>query len=219
MGSKVATRQVDLTDLSDEELVTRYQSGDARSVEILLTRYRHVAQIKARNYFLAGGGNDDLVQEGMIGLYKAIRDYRAGKNATFRTFADVCIGRQIVSAIKMATRHKHEPLNTRISLSGPFTAADDDERSLHEVIPTQEMSDPADLLIRDEEIAGVRKAFSEVLSDFETEVLLLYVEGKSYQDIARVLHRGVKAIDNALQRIKRKLEQSLRGEPAPARSA
>jgi len=202
----------DLTDLSDEELVARYQAGEAAAVEILLNRYRHLAHIKARSYFLAGASRDDVVQEGMIGLYKAIRDYREGRRAAFRTFADVCITRQIVSAIKTATRHKHDPLNSGLSLSKPLPQDDQPDRVLGDVLSGEDVADPADLVIQNEEILGVRRAFAEVLSDFEAEVLRMYIEGKSYQDIARHLRRGVKAIDNALQRIKRKLEMSLRGD-------
>ena len=219
MGASVKSRPVDPVEATDEDLVARYQAGEAAVVEVLLNRYRHLAHIKARSYFLAGAGKDDVIQEGMIGLYKAIRDYRPGRKAAFRTFADVCITRQIVSAIKTATRHKHDPLNSGVSLSKPLPQDDHPDRVLADVLPAMEVSDPAELVVKDEEMAGVRRAFSEVLSGFETEVLHLYIEGKSYQEIARTLKRGVKAIDNALQRIKRKLEMSLSDEPVPAGSA
>ena len=216
-GASVTKTPSDPLDVSDEELVARYQAGEAAVVEVLLTRYRHLAHIKARSYFLAGAGKDDVVQEGMIGLYKAIRDYRSGRRAAFRTFADVCITRQIVSAIKTATRHKHDPLNSGVSLSKPLPQDEHPDRVLADILPAAEASDPADVVIKNEEIQGVRRAFAEVLSGFETEVLHLYIEGKSYQEIASSLGRSVKAIDNALQRIKRKLEMSLGvAEPAEA---
>ena len=196
----------------DEDLVAAYQAGEPGAMETLLERYRDFARLKARSYFLAGADRDDIVQEGMIGLYKAIRDYREGRRAAFRTFADVCITRQIVSAIKTATRHKHDPLNSGLSLSKPLPQDDQPDRVLGDVLSGEDVADPADLVIQNEEILGVRRAFAEVLSDFEAEVLRMYIEGKSYQDIARHLRRGVKAIDNALQRIKRKLEMSLRDD-------
>ncbi len=201
---------VDLNEACDEELVERYQAGDGLAVEVLLDRYRKFAHMKVHSYFLVGGNRDDIVQEGMIGLYKAIRDYRPDRGASFRTFADVCITRQIVTAIKTATRHKHEPLNTGISLSRPIADDDGQERVLVDVLVTAYMEDPADVVIRDEEISAIKRAFAEVLSDFEAHVLQLYIDGKSYQQIGKLLSRRVKSIDNALQRIKRKLELSVR---------
>jgi RNA polymerase sporulation-specific sigma factor len=200
----------DLLELSDEDLVGRVRGGSDEAIETLLNRYRHYARAKARTYFLAGADREDIVQEGMIGLFKAVRDYRADRNSTFRAFAELCITRQIITAIKTATRQKHIPLNSYVSLNRQANSDDDDDgRSLGDVLVSPEILDPADLLISAEEIATIKESMGKVLSNLETEVLQLYMDGKSYQDIAQMLGRHVKSIDNALQRIKRKLEQHL----------
>ena len=193
---------------ADEVLVERARSGDDRAIELLLGRYRHYARAKARSYFLAGGDKEDIVQEGMIGLYKAIRDFEPQHETAFRAFAELCITRQIITAIKTATRQKHQPLNSYVSLNRPV-GGEDDDRPLSESIATTEVSDPAELVISAEEVAGIRATVGEVLSELEAEVLELYMDGKSYQQIADMLDRHVKSIDNALQRIKRKLEQHI----------
>ncbi|MDQ3991237.1 MAG: RNA polymerase sporulation sigma factor SigH [Actinomycetota bacterium] len=194
------------SDANDEALVDRYREGDAQAMEVLLARYRSFARAKVKTYFMRGADKDDIVQEGMIGLYKAIRDFSADKESSFRAFAELCITRQIITAVKSATRHKHTPLNSYVSLTKPIGTADDPERMLMDVIRAPEIDDPAERLVSDERMAGLRLAFAEVLSDFEAEVLHLYVEGKSYQEIGKYLGRTTKAIDNALQRIKRKIE-------------
>ena len=191
---------------SDEELVAKYRSGHAESMNVLLERFRDFARLKARGYFLLGADRDDIIQEGMIGLYKAIRDYRDDQAASFRTFAEVCITRQILSAVKTATRHKHGPLNTYVSLSTPVSESEDQERVLADVIPAPLIDDPAEMVVSTENALSIKMAFSELLSDFEAEVLHLYVEGKSYEDIGKRMGRSAKAVDNALQRIKKKLE-------------
>jgi RNA polymerase sporulation-specific sigma factor len=181
---------------------------------VLLYRYRHYARAKARTYFLAGADREDIVQEGMIGLFKAVRDYRGDRNSAFRAFAELCITRQIITAIKTATRQKHIPLNSYVSLNRQANSDDDDDgRSLGDVLVSADILDPADLLISAEEIATIKESMGRVLSELETEVLQLYMDGKSYQDIAQMLGRHVKSIDNALQRIKRKLEQHLVKDP------
>ena len=147
----------------------------------------------------------------MIGLYKAIRDFQADKNTAFRAFAELCMTRQIITAIKTATRQKHIPLNSYVSLNKPAPDEEDDARSLEESLETRTISDPADLVVSAEEIANIRASVGRVLSAFETEVLQLYMDGKSYQQIADMLGRHVKSIDNALQRIKRKLEHHMLG--------
>jgi RNA polymerase sporulation-specific sigma factor len=204
------TQAADPEGVTDEELVDRYRSGDQSAVESLLNRYRGFTRLKARSYFLAGADRDDIVQEGMIGLYKAIRDFDRGHETSFRSFAEVCITRQIITAVKTATRQKHAPLNTYVSLSKPLGVADDADWSLQDVIEGPQVSDPAELVISSEEMQSMKLAFAEILSDFEAEVLHMYVEGKSYQEIAELLDRHVKSIDNALQRIKRKIELHLR---------
>ena len=196
---------------TDEVLVERARSGDERAIEALLQRYRHYARAKARTYFLAGADKEDIVQEGMIGLFKGIRDFRSDKNAAFRAFAELCISRQIITAIKTASRQKHFPLNSYVSLSKPVHAGDGQERPIGETLMQMGVSDPAELVISAEDMAHVRESMGLLLSDLETEVLQLYMDGKSYQEIADRLGRHVKSIDNALQRIKRKLEQHLAG--------
>jgi RNA polymerase sporulation-specific sigma factor len=200
-------------ELTDDELVLAARCGDDGALAELLTKYRAFARVKARSYFLVGADREDIVQEGMIGLYKAIRDFNPDMQSSFRAFAELCVTRQIITAIKTATRQKHGPLNNYVSFSRPVGSDGygdgDGERVLGDVIPTVAISDPADLVISAERIRALQAHFDEVLSDLETEVLRLYVEGKSYQEIAERLQRHVKSIDNALQRIKRKLEGHL----------
>ena len=201
-------------EVSDEDLAERARRGDEQAIETLLNRYRHYARAKARTYFLAGADKEDIVQEGMIGLFKAIRDFKADRNSAFRAFAELCITRQIITAIKTATRQKHIPLNSYVSLNKQSGSDDDDDgRSLGDMLISLDAVDPADLVVSAEEIASIKESMSKVLSDLETEVLQLYMDGKSYQEIGGYLGRHVKSIDNALQRIKRKLEQHLIKEP------
>ncbi|MDQ3985093.1 MAG: RNA polymerase sporulation sigma factor SigH [Actinomycetota bacterium] len=199
---------------TDEELVERVRGGDDKAIDELLTRYRHYARAKARSYFLAGADREDIVQEGMIGLYKSIRDFEPEHNTAFRAFAELCITRQIITAIKTATRQKHMPLNSYVSLNKPVTDTDTEERPLAEALVSESIGDPAEVIISAEEIASIKTSVDELLSNLETEVLQLYMDGKSYQEIADILGRHVKSIDNALQRIKRKLEQHMPGAKA-----
>lgn len=196
----------ELKDLNDEELVERARSGVDVAIDLLLHRYRHYARAKARTYFLAGADREDIVQEGMIGLYKAIRDFEPSRNIAFRAFAELCMTRQIITAIKTATRQKHAPLNSYVSLNKPVSEDDDSDRSVGDSITSTTMDNPVDLVISKEEVEKIRSSVERLLSGFETEVLTLYMEGKSYQEIGGMLGRHVKSIDNALQRIKRKLE-------------
>ncbi|MDQ4142388.1 MAG: RNA polymerase sporulation sigma factor SigH [Actinomycetota bacterium] len=198
---------------TDERLAQAARDGDEFALEQLLTRYRHYARAKARTYFLAGADREDIVQEGMIGLFKAIRDFDPGHNTAFRAFAELCITRQIITAIKTATRQKHMPLNSYVSLNKPLEDADGGERALADSLVSTAVLDPADLVISAEEIANIRNSVDQLLSELETEVLGLYMDGKSYQEIADMLGRHVKSIDNALQRIKRKLEQHIGDRP------
>ena len=196
--------------LSDDELVRRSREGDDLALAELLNKYRGFARAKARSYFLVGADKEDIVQEGMIGLYKAIRDFNPDMLSSFRAFAELCITRQIITAIKTATRHKHGPLNNYVSFSRPVVTDDEGERYLADVLPNKAISDPAELVVSAERIRALQRHFDTVLSDLEVEVLRLYVEGKSYSEIALLLQRQVKSIDNALQRIKRKLDGHLR---------
>lgn len=200
-----------LVDATDDELVLRARAGDDAALEHLLLRYKNFARVKARNYFLIGADKDDLVQEGMIGLYKAIRDFRPDKQSSFRAFAELCIQRQIITAIKTSTRQKHIPLNSYVSLTRPVPqdGGEEPDRVLVDVLTQDRSSDPVEMVISREEVESMQTSFKEILSDLEAHVLHLYLEGKSYQDIAEGLKRRVKSIDNALQRIKRKVEMHI----------
>jgi len=205
-----------LTELTDDDLVARFQDGDTEALEVLLQRYRRFARAKARGYFLIGADSDDIEQEGMIGLFKAVRDFRSDRQASFRAFAELCITRQIITAIKTATRQKHQPLNSYVSLSGTPTnnSEEQSERTVEEVLEAKGLADPIDVIISMENLSSMRRSMAEMLSGLEVEVLRLYVEGKSYQEIAVSLGRHVKSIDNALQRIKRKLDLHLAEQAA-----
>ncbi|HCG98311.1 MAG: RNA polymerase factor sigma-70 [Candidatus Aquicultor primus] len=200
--------------LSDPQLVVTAREGNDAALEHLLHKYKNFVKIKARAYFLIGADWDDLVQEGMIGLYKAIRDYRDDRQASFRAFAELCITRQIITAIKTATRQKHIPLNSYVSLNRPVYFEDESDRLLADLLCGEEITDPIDLIISGEEMQSMRSSFSKILSELEAKVLKLYIDGRSYQEIADDLDRHVKSIDNALQRIKRKIELHLRSRLA-----
>jgi len=195
-------------DLADEEIVAFARDGDTVALEYLIHKYKNFVRAKARSYFLIGADREDIIQEGMIGLYKAIRDFRADKLASFRAFAELCITRQIITAIKTATRQKHIPLNSYVSLNKPLYD-DESDRTLEDVLAGNKVTDPEELVISREEFLDIESKMSEFLSDLEWSVLMLYLEGKSYQEIAEQLSRHVKSIDNALQRVKRKLERYL----------
>jgi len=193
---------------TDEEIVEAVREGDSIALEFLINKYKNFVRAKARSYFLIGADREDIVQEGMIGLYKAIRDYKGDKLSSFKAFAELCITRQIITAIKTATRQKHIPLNSYVSLDKPIYDEDSD-RTLLDVICGTRVSDPEELIINQEEFSGLEDKMAEILSDLERKVLMLYLDGRSYQEIAVDLKRHVKSIDNALQRVKRKLEKYL----------
>lgn len=196
-------------DLTDEEIVHMAQEEhDAEATDYIVHKYRNFVKAKARSYFLIGADKEDIIQEGMIGLYKATRDFRGDKQASFRAFADLCVTRQIITAIKTATRQKHIPLNSYVSLNKPIYT-DESERTLMDVVSAAPVSDPEELIISRENFADIELRMNEVLSDLEWQVLTAYLEGKSYNEMSRELHRHVKSIDNALQRVKRKLERYL----------
>ncbi len=192
--------------LADDDLVARYRAGSAEALDVLLRRYRRFAKAKARGYFLAGGDADDLEQEGMIGLYKAVRDYQPDREAGFRAFAELCVTRQVISAVKGANRLKHQPMHRYVSISGVVGGETDQERSIEELLDDHHVTDPAEEVCQREGMAAIQGTMRDLLSGLEVEVLGLYVEGRSYQEIGESLGRHVKSIDNALQRIKRKLE-------------
>jgi RNA polymerase sporulation-specific sigma factor len=197
------------TTITDDELVTRVRGGDDRAVDALLNRYRSFARSKARSYFLAGADKEDVVQEGMIGLYKAIRDFDQEQGTPFQAFAELCVSRQILTAIKTANRQKHQPLNSSVSLDAPVYGDDSSERSVAEALVGPTGSDPAEIVISAEEIQALKTTVRSTLTELESNVLSLYLDGKSYDEIAGALGNHVKSIDNALQRIKRKLQQHL----------
>jgi len=203
-----AETQLPYTPAADEELIRYAKAGDDKALEFLINKYKKFVRAKARTYFLIGADREDIIQEGMIGLYKAIRDFKGDKLSSFRAFAELCITRQIITAIKTATRQKHIPLNSYISLNKPIFDEESD-RTLLDVINEERVSDPEELMINREEFAGIELKMGEILSDLEWEVLSKYLQGRSYQEIAQELHRHVKSIDNALQRVKRKLEKCL----------
>ena len=190
--------------MTDEQVAKIAQEADGAALEYLLNKYKNFVRTKARSYFLIGADHEDIVQEGMIGLYKAIRDYRAEKLSSFRAFAELCVTRQIITAIKTATRQKHIPLNSYISLNRPIYEEDSD-RTLLDVMAEEGRSNPEDMIIDREDLSMIEGKIGQMLSDLEKDVLVRYMDGKSYVEIAEEMHRHVKSIDNALQRITRKL--------------
>jgi RNA polymerase sporulation-specific sigma factor len=197
----------------DEDIIHEAKIGNEPALEYLINKYKSFVRAKARTYFLIGADREDIIQEGMIGLFKAIRDYNGDKLSSFRAFAELCITRQIITAIKTATRQKHIPLNSYVSLNKPIFDEESD-RTLMDVISEESISDPEELMINREDFQGIENKMGEILSSLEWEVLTLYLEGKSYQEIAEELDRHVKSIDNALQRVKRKLEKYLEEQKA-----
>lgn len=190
--------------MTDEEIIVYARAGHSSAVDYLISKYRHLVESKARTYFLAGADTDDVIQEGMIGLFKAIRDYRTDRLARFRAFADLCVTRQIITAVKSATRQKHIPLNGYVSLNAG-TADLDSETSLIDTIPDEHVEDPAVAVTRERDRADFYRQVYQMLSGLEAEVLDYYLEGRSYREMSERLHCGTKRIDNALQRVKRKI--------------
>ena len=195
--------------LSDEDLLSLHRAGDARAEEALYARYKQIVRSKARTYFLIGADREDIIQEGMIGLYKAVVDYQFDRNSSFRSFAELCITRQIISAIKAATRKKHVPLNTYISFNRPAYESEN-ERPLIDVLTSTRISDPEEVLIGRENYAAVADSIEHSLSRLERDTLGLYLYGYSYQQIADHLQVTSKSVDNAIQRVKKKLEARLK---------
>ncbi|MCM3550395.1 RNA polymerase sporulation sigma factor SigH [Shouchella rhizosphaerae] len=187
-------------------MIKEVRTGNTLALEHLIGKYRNFVRAKARSYFLIGADHEDIVQEGMIGLYKAVRDFNVDKLSSFKAFAELCITRQIITAIKTATRQKHIPLNSYVSLDKPLYDEESD-RTLMDVICGNKVTDPEALLINQEDFAYIEGKMSEILSELERQVLMLYLDGRTYQEISIDLKRHVKSIDNALQRVKRKLER------------
>jgi RNA polymerase sporulation-specific sigma factor len=201
-GGTVRRQQTD----TEFDLIVAAQAGDEGASSALLQKYRSFVRCKARSYFLAGADREDVIQEGMIGLYKAIRDFRPERQASFRSFAELCVTRQLITAIKTATRQKHMPLNTYVSLHRPAASEDEGDRVLSDILAAREVCDPAEVVIAAWETTSIKEGFTGALSGFEADVLRLYVSGHSYCEIAEQLGRHSKAVDNALQRVKRKVE-------------
>jgi RNA polymerase sporulation-specific sigma factor len=199
-------------ELEDLQLVIRARNGDPHSMDTLIRRYTGFVRLKASSYFLAGGDSEDLIQEGLIGLYKAVRDFRSDKETSFRSFAELCITRQIITAIKTATRFKHAPLNTYVSFSQtPAGQESEGDCTLGDALPGPLVDEPSICVISTEELQSLVFCLGTGLSKLEADALRLYLEGCSYEEMAQELDVDTKTIDNALQRVKRKILQHQAG--------
>lgn len=200
--------ETDFLTMPDEKLVIIAQEGDSEATEFIIDKYKNLVKSKARTYFLIGADKEDIVQEGMIGLFKAIRDFKEERLCSFKAFAEVCVTRQIITAIKTATRQKHIPLNSYISLNKPIYD-DENEQTLLDTIVENKNFDPEEIMITKESFSNIEEQIEKSLSKLEINVLSLYLEGKSYSEIGNLLSKSEKSIDNALQRIKRKVSKIL----------
>ena len=192
-------------ELEDSYLVARAKRGDARAYDQIVRRYRGFVRLKASSYFLLGGDNEDLIQEGQLGLFKAVRDFRTDRESSFRNFAELCITRQMITAVKTASRNKHAPLNQYVSFAQTPAAGGEGDSTLEEVLPGPSVDDPASRVIATEELQSLVECLTSVLSELESEVLSLYLDGRSYEEIGERLECDTKTVDNALQRVKRKV--------------
>ncbi|HOA79707.1 MAG TPA: RNA polymerase sporulation sigma factor SigH [Defluviitaleaceae bacterium] len=199
-------------EMEDEAIVDLIRDGDNDAMDYLINKYKNYVRAKARTYFLIGADREDIIQEGMIGLYKAIRDYEEEKISSFRAFAELCITRQIITAIKAATRQKHIPLNSYVSLHKPVFNDGSERTTLMDVIIGGKIANPEELLIGQENLEFIEQRMGEILSNLECQVLSLYLQGKAYYEIAEEMNRDIKSIDNALQRVKKKLEKFLKNK-------
>jgi RNA polymerase sporulation-specific sigma factor len=202
--------------LDDLYLVALAKQGSTDAYDRIVRRYYGFVRLKASSYFLAGGDSDDLIQEGLVGLYKAVRDFRTDRESSFRNFAELCITRQIITAVKTATRNKHTPLNQYVSFSTSPAASSDGEPTLDEVLPGPTAHDPVNQVISSEELRSLVACLSTVLSDLESRVLALYLDGHSYEAVGEQLGCDTKTVDNALQRVKRKVGAHLASRAVPA---
>ena len=207
-GEDIAEGSGAFQGIDDEKVVEIAVAGDKSAEEYLIYKYKNFVRARARSYFLIGADKEDIIQEGMIGLFKAIRDFKPDKQSSFRAFAELCVTRQIITAVKTATRQKHIPLNSYVSLNKPIYDEESD-RTLLDVITGSRITDPEELMISSEEFSDIEGKMGEILSPLEWQVLMAYLDGKTYLEIAGMLKRHVKSIDNALQRVKRKLERYL----------
>ena len=202
--------------LDDGYLIALAKTGSAPAYDAIVRRYYGFVRLKASSYFLAGGDSEDLVQEGLVGLYKAVRDYRTDRESSFRNFAELCITRQIITAVKTASRNKHTPLNRYVSFSATPAGASESEPTLDEILPGPTAHDPINVAISSEELRALIACLSTVLSELESRVLGLYLDGHSYQDIGVKLGCEAKTVDNALQRVKRKVAAHIDSRAVPA---
>ncbi|WP_425504043.1 RNA polymerase sporulation sigma factor SigH [Salicibibacter cibarius] len=205
----IETKQRYVEETEEERLIKKAHQGDSAALEKLIHKYKNFVRVKSRSYFLMGADHEDIVQEGMIGLFKAIRDFKGNKRSSFRAFAELCITRQIITAVKAATRQKHFPLNSYVSLDKPIYD-EESERTLMDVICGTIVTNPEEMLINQEDWEDVDHKITELLSELEQKVLRLYLDGHSYQEISVAADAHEKSIDNALQRVKRKLEKFTR---------
>jgi len=201
--------------LDDGYLIALAKQGSAAAYDAIVRRYYGFVRLKASSYFLAGGDGDDLIQEGLVGLYKAVRDFRSDRESSFRNFAELCITRQIITAVKTASRNKHAPLNRYTSFSASPPGAEDGESTLDELLAGPLAHDPANQAISGEELRALIACLSTVLSELESRVLGLYLDGRSYQEIGERLGCEAKTVDNALQRVKRKVAAHLESRAVP----
>jgi len=203
--ARISAQSQGQVQVEDGYLIALAKQGDATAYDRIVRRYYGFVRLKASSYFLAGGDADDLIQEGLVGLYKAVRDYRTDRESSFRNFAELCITRQIITAVKTATRNKHTPLNQYVSFSATPSSSGDGEPTLEEVIPGSTVHDPVNQVISSEELQALVGCLSTALSDLESRVLALYLDGRSYEEIAGLIECDAKTVDNALQRVKRKV--------------
>jgi RNA polymerase sporulation-specific sigma factor len=210
-AAQSARRTESQPELEDTYLVALAKRGSADAYDRIVRRYRGFVRLKASSYFLLGGDSEDLIQEGLVGLYKAIRDFRTDRESSFRNFAELCITRQIITAVKTASRNKHAPLNQYVSFAQTPAAAGDAETTLEEVLPGPLSEEPDERAIASEELSALVSCLSSVLSDLESRVLSLYLDGHSYDQIGERLECDTKTVDNALQRVKRKVATHISG--------
>ena len=195
--------------MRDEEIISLVKDGSTSAMDFILDKYKPLVRAKSRTYFLIGADSEDIIQEGMIGLYKAVRDFNPDKHASFKAFAELCVNRQIITAVKAATRQKHQPLNNYVSLNKP-AFSDDSQETYLDNIKDADFSNPETMLIGREAKAGIEHHLEKNLSNFENSVLSLYLDNKSYAEISKITGKSEKSIDNALQRVKKKLEKYLK---------
>ena len=208
-AAMIRIEKINLEELTDEQLVVAAQNGDSDALDVIMARYKKLVYAKSKPYFLAGADDDDIVQEGLIGLYKAVKDFDAERFPFFRVFAGICVTRRILTAVKAATRKKHQPLNSYVSLD-KSTYDDDSDTKLVDVMAFGSVQDPEAILIDRENVDGMEYKINKALSKLETEVLVYHLEGMSYSEIALRVGKDTKAVDNAVQRIKKKLVNALR---------